>query len=798
VLQLIIQIGRAAQPGLPSLLFRFYSALLLLQLDGVTLHPNCMGTPPFQQDIAEMAMGVALMAILCLLFLNCLHVCRCTCCGVGERTGQRLLSDGAFTHRLSADTLAAGSMAGADRQKRASANGSVSGPLNAWCERWGRNVDRAKPFLRRIVFTLLTLLYATVSNAALRMLPCETHSLRAADYLQLWMDGSTLKAQLGIGLSEVASACVDANCERRNPWYDRTVSVSVLTSNPAFVCYESAHFAVVLLAWTCLAVNTLGYPIFVFLLLRRRISQIMERGPLRQQYELALTKDHLRRQAWTKAGGDARCRCWRRLCVKLGCLGSHFSRTEAAAAPLGVLAWCAYFCSAVTPVDSEEAMALSNTAAATEAFARTVARLQAESGQAPKGATALDGRHRLPQMGSPLATSELSSGTGVVELATVSQLPIPNPLDVGASVAKSRSPVVVRGCDTSGSRSRCQASSRAPRSSCSGAVAVSTGVRGAGDFHARSVPRLSSAGLGSSSAATAHLAKATRVAVTANALIDGNPSIIRDVSLAHFTASDYRASRYWMRAADMAVLFALGLLAAFWPRTTDPPWCAGLLALTAAIVFVQATVIVAQKPFKQESHWMLFVRLATLLLALSSALLNLANAINPLPAAIGNNSSLDGLQRPPIVTAFSNLAFACSMLLGVVLVASFLLSLWQGARKEEADTQLVAVAERAAAEQPRTIHNAILIVSSPVQPAAMRAEELVLQRQRRYSPGALKFGLVSVRSGRQEGVTTRRPQAFAPRLWQPQQRHRRSLAHAAEPCAKEGPASAITSALPAL
>jgi hypothetical protein len=225
--------------------------------------------------------------------------------------------------------------------------------------------------------------------------------------------------------------------------------------------------------------------------------------------------------------------------------------------------------------------------------------------------------------------------------------------------------------------------------------------------------------------------------VTANALVDGNPSITRNPSLAHFTAANYRASRYWVRQQDMAVLLALGILAAFWPRSADRLWCGGLLALTAAVLCTEACVLIAQKPFKPDSQWMLFVRLATILLSLTSALLNYANATNQLPVAgvSGVESSSNGpsdqssSKRPLAVTSLSFLVFACSILLAVTLVASFLLSLWEGARSEEANAQLAAAFQRAAGYDPSALPGAVDPGTNLVKPAAMQTEESAAARQ---------------------------------------------------------------------
>jgi hypothetical protein len=832
VLQVIIQIGRATQPGLPLLLVRMYNALLLLQLDGITLHPNCMDAPPFQQEIVEMALSLSLMVALSALFLNSRCCCRCLSCGIGEQATGR-----SPRHGVSAKTEADGlkhsgvvEMVDKHRQRKDAGTGKTTGTCCVHC---GRGVDVIKPFLRRIVITLLTLLYATVANVALSLLPCDPQFLRVADYLQLSMDGATLRSQLGIGLSDVASACLDVNCERRSPWYDRTISVSVLTSNPAFVCYESSHFTAALLAWTCLVAYAIGYPLFSFLLLRRRISQIMMRGPLRHHYEMALTKDHMRRQAWTTAGGNACTRCWRRLCARVCFLGSRYSPSGPAAISVhGLRACCASVCSSVGPLDSEEVVALSSTAAATEAFARTIAQLSAGLNQTVDSSSAMSmHRPQPPKAALPVLMHEPGAKSSAVAPAATGRLSAVRLLAsprVRLSGAKTGTSDAVAGSLESLNYARRKRGIVAPRSPGIGAalagasgLTLSSGsspqtppaasplpptrgklltsrvrlstVRATSGNPMHAVPRH---GLASASqtggtptlpvAATNDVAEANShrirgdrgaTVITANALIDGNPSITRNPTLSPFTVSDYRPSRYWMLQEEMALMLALGLLAAFWPSNSDPMWCAGLLALTVVAICVEAGVVIAQKPFTPEAQWMLPVRVATVLLACVSALLNYVNAINPLPAAAGaadgsRSGESTATERPVVVIALSYLTFGCSLLLAVVLVLAFLSSLWHGARKEEAVRQLVAAAERINDDRLSVLRDALTRVGGTSQDTVIRPAESdsarPAARQQRGADdsglpgGRMSFGTQASRAGRQERRPLQRLQPPAP------------------------------------
>lgn len=67
-MQALVQVGRAASPGLPTALSSAYAALdAALQFGGIALHPNCTGAQPLQGPIALFATVLALLAVLGLL-----------------------------------------------------------------------------------------------------------------------------------------------------------------------------------------------------------------------------------------------------------------------------------------------------------------------------------------------------------------------------------------------------------------------------------------------------------------------------------------------------------------------------------------------------------------------------------------------------------------------------------------------------------------------------------------------------------------------------------------------------------
>lgn len=589
VLQLVIQVGQAAQPGLPLLLFRLYELLALLQLKGITLPPACLSTPPFLQEIIEMGVAMGLIIALSALFINYRRICGCSACGSG-REG-----------RAKAVTV---TVAGKTPAKSAKADaGAVQ---LSCCLRSGALCDRLKPTLRRIVFMGMVVLYATVSNAVFNTLSCTSVHVTVSAYLSaLDGDGSTLVKQLGKDESSLGPLCLDPDCLVQNPLYSRVVQVSVVQSSPGFVCYEGPHRPAALLAWITLAVFVVGLPLSTLLLVRRRIAQIMQRGPLRPYLEVAAAKDHLRRRAWIAAADMAHVRWWRSCCAQACGLGSRFSADAAADSSVKRRYCCS--CSAVP---------ITPTASAT-------------------------GELLLP----PAAFSSTSSSSSA---AAVSPGPQSRPRGARPSVLAARG---------------------AAKPAIASAAGAAAGASQSGGGQGQGV-----------------------TIVTANGLIDGNGMVTGNSSLAVFTGSDFRASRFWLRNEDMALVLYLGLLAAFYPTSPDVGPNLLLLALILASAAVDAGLYLSLKPLRPDTHWLLFVRMSALLLTSASAALNCMNAIFKLDADDGNSSSDEDTPRPVPVVVLSYLTFVFAVLLAVVLVVAFLVSSRSGARKEQARVDAAAVA----------------------------------------------------------------------------------------------------------
>jgi len=705
VLQVAIQIGRAACPGLPALLRQVYRFLFMLQFQGITLHPNCVHSPPFQNEYVQMGISLSLVLTATLLFLNFRRLC-----GVGARketvlrgrfrshrataveakrsnspvrkkvSGQSNVQPQIDACELQANPLsrsrvvaAASTDAAESCAQTPTVPSTYGGRLMLCCTLVGTHVETTKPLLRRVVFTLLTVLYATVTNSILSLVKCSDVLLTAGAYAALDADGSTSQRQLGLGLVSIASPCADDTCSARNVNYDRLLTVSVLDANSGFVCYEASHLLPAVLAWVGVALYSVGYPLFTLLLVRRRIWQIMRRGPLRQAFDSALQRDHARRREWARTrgcGGLLPLRwCGARLCL----LGSRHLPTDGdVRANAGVLGCVVRFCSAMPRVYPSEAppatpTSLSSALPPLPSKCEILRPAAVDATRAQRASTHALAAHktRIAHLysagyGGTLPQKQRRPDSSVAPVPTISRRSAPSALAGEDNMAGVPGIPQVQPC---------------PRGMASRGVAARDAVAPGGIGYV----------------------------LTANGLIDTNVAIVQNASLSHFTSADYRASRFWMRHVDFALLLVLAVLIVFWPSSgVDAGGQGGKLVITLAALAVEAIAIVACKPYTPDNQWLFVVKLSSLLLAGCGALLNFVNSLTPVQAAEG---SADEPERPLSVVVLSYLSFClCCFVLASVVVA-FMLALTWGASSERVELQRVQAARQAAATHEASLRN---------------------------------------------------------------------------------------------
>jgi hypothetical protein len=151
-------------------------------------------------------------------------------------------------------------------------------------------------------------------------------------------------------------------------------------------------------------------------------------------------------------------------------------------------------------------------------------------------------------------------------------------------------------------------------------------------------------------------------------VVDADPSLAGH-ALAHFTANDYRASRYYFRQADMLVLFLLSLLLVF--AATPPSVAVAAFKMLASLVLLAtfALAFLWVRPFAPGDTWKMPVKVYSLVLAAVASWLNLSNYISPTSSSTRN---------------LSVLVFMMSIGLFLTLVLAFWVVLIRGADREAA------------------------------------------------------------------------------------------------------------------
>jgi hypothetical protein len=174
---------------------------------------------------------------------------------------------------------------------------------------------------------------------------------------------------------------------------------------------------------------------------------------------------------------------------------------------------------------------------------------------------------------------------------------------------------------------------------------------------------------------SANFLKADEKVVTAADIVDKDKDILGNAALAPFTADVYRASIYYQRHIDFAVLLALAALLVFAKRSPGL-----LLGLTIIVLALTTTFTLIVRPYTTEASFNHSVRAYANLLAMLGAFVTfLSNApTNPRSPSGAQQSS------PMYLGVLSYVLFVCCVGLAVLLLVTFIISLFGGARTEQA------------------------------------------------------------------------------------------------------------------
>jgi hypothetical protein len=227
LLQLLAQVGRTAAAGLPPLIASTFELLGAFQFQSVAVPAACWSGYAFKPQVTLMGVALGLSAALWLLAL----------------TRGRCIADINSLTKASAQPSRSCTPA---RRLRLSNLGFA------------------------VCFGLAALLYAPTANTVFGLLACTTTAVSPLAFASLDKDAG--------------SGAVSSNG-------DSTVSVSVLTSNPSFVCYQGSHMPAGIMAWVTALLVTIGYPLWTLLWSRARIVSLVQLAMAR---ELRLAPAHFK------------------------------------------------------------------------------------------------------------------------------------------------------------------------------------------------------------------------------------------------------------------------------------------------------------------------------------------------------------------------------------------------------------------------------------------------------------------------------------------------------------------------
>ena len=225
-LQVLVQVGRSASPGLPEYLATLYARLNVFQFDSSSLlHPACYALGVFTMELMQLGGALAL-------------VCMSAGLTVWKHT---------------------------QAVQRPATLFSCAG---MW---WG--LSALKPWLRRAAFTLMTLLYPLLTNTAFTMLHC----------VPVAMDVTLEQSRSGV----LQGPAVNTSSLR--PQAAQSVSYR-LASNTFYECFEGPHVTPFYLAILVVVLYVVGYPLMSFLWVRSRLQRTVRRSKAGPEYAALLVQ----------------------------------------------------------------------------------------------------------------------------------------------------------------------------------------------------------------------------------------------------------------------------------------------------------------------------------------------------------------------------------------------------------------------------------------------------------------------------------------------------------------------------
>jgi hypothetical protein len=442
-------------------------------------------------------------------------------------------------------------------------------------------------------FGLLSLLYAPAANTVFSLLACSQIDVSAIAY------GTLDRDVTAAGTARIAAALAGSETS--------TVAVSVLTSNPSFVCYEGSHRPAGVLAWVTLLLVTVGYPLWTLVWAWPRIRRTAQAALQREFQSMAV-------------------------CPGAAVLHRHAAdsrRQSDVLAASGATAWQILGLLDATALASALRERRVRGTAALLCCGRE--RLIRESHgcrwlcRRSLGGAGASGKLVGRRMSGD--TSGRDEALGVAAVRAVSRRSLLHtaaaaPTDSGgskraptAAPSRRRPSVVLSTTATAqGRRSASPAELKAAPSGAPGSdgpfAIPPSGVPPA------LAPRRSAGAYAVLESAAPPIPGVLQLEAC-NTCID----VLTDDSLRSFVGTSYRASAFYGQQVDMLAVALLAALQWFWQLPQTAAAVTGRCCLYVAALLFTAWVIVTRNPFWPHDAWKLYVKVGSLLLAALAAVL---------------------------------------------------------------------------------------------------------------------------------------------------------------------------------
>ena len=244
-----------------------------------------------------------------------------------------------------------------------------------------------------------------------------------------------------------------------------------------------------------------------------------------------------------------------------------------------------------------------------------------------------------------------------------------------------------------------------------------------------------------------------------HALLDASSVLQQNQALIHFTYNDFRVSMFYFRQLDMLLLALLSVLLTFWAAPASSASAAGRACVTVTLLLGLSAALAIYPRFRQDESWKGPVKIYSLLLAAAASILNSvmwtlareaeavasSDASTPIDADPADtiDSRQAGASASPTAGALAQIIFAASIGLFVLLFVAFWYVLLSGAAAEDDSKDLSKRAAKAA-----RMHNAAVPREFEVSydrngnPLVAKPAELQVQAEESNSPQGLK-GIMS-------------------------------------------------------